>query len=124
MRLETQFAKLKIRGKRQNQEREKKEKIALLPIKGPIVFEQPFSLAFGMRMVASKETVRLLEQIKRSKRIKALVLEISCPGGTPLPCKEIAGAIKSIGKPTVAWIAPTKARKKVVPKEKDSTSQD
>jgi len=34
-------------------------------------------------------------------------LEINSPGGTPLPSKEIAEAIKSIGKPTVAWIRET-----------------
>lgn len=80
------------------------ERIALLPIKGPIVSEEPFSLAFGMGMVSSRQIVRLLEKIKRSKRIKALVLEINCPGGNPLPCKEIAEAIKSLGKPAVAWV--------------------
>lgn len=80
------------------------ERIAILPIKGPVVSEEPFSSAFGMRMVSSKETVRLLEKIKKNKGIKALVLEINCPGGTPLPCKEIAEAIKSLGKPTVAWV--------------------
>lgn len=80
------------------------EKIAILPIKGPVVSEEPFSSAFGMGMVSPKRTVRLLEKIKKNKRIKALVLEINCPGGTPLPCKEIAQAIKSLGKPTVAWI--------------------
>lgn len=80
------------------------DKIALLPIKGPIVSEGDFPSAFGVRMVAASETVRLLEKIKRSKGIKAVVLEINSPGGTPLPCKEVAEAVKSVGKPTVAWI--------------------
>ena len=80
------------------------QRIALLPIKGPVVSEEIPLSAFGMRAVSSKEIARLLEKIKKSKRIKALVLEINSPGGRPLPCKEIAEAIKSVGKPTVAWI--------------------
>lgn len=65
------------------------EKIALLPIKEPIVSEQPLPSAFGARMVSSKVIVRLLEKIKRSKRIKALVVfdEQNCSGNYDLPTR-------------------------------------
>jgi len=80
------------------------ERIALLPIKGPVVSEGIPLPTFGARIVSSSEIFRLLERIKRRKVVKALILEINCPGGNPLPCKEIAEAVKSFGKPTVAWV--------------------
>jgi len=78
------------------------DKIALVPIKGAVVSER--SPLPAMRTVSSPEIVRLLGKIKSNRGIKALVLEINCPGGTPFPCEEIAEAIKSLDKPTVAWI--------------------
>jgi protease-4 len=77
-------------------------RIALLPIKGVIISEETSLPA--MRVISSVEIIRLLEGIKKSKAIKALVLEINSPGGTPFPCQEIAEAVKSLGKPTVAWV--------------------
>ena len=77
-------------------------KIALVPIKGVIASEK--SPLPGMRTVSSVEIVKLLGEIRRNKGMKALVLEINSPGGTPFPCGEIAEAIKSVNKPTVAWI--------------------
>lgn len=77
-------------------------KIALVPIKGLIVSEK--SPLPAMRTISSVQIVQLLGEIRRNKGIKALVLEINSPGGTPFPCGEIAEAIKSVSKPTVAWI--------------------
>ena len=78
------------------------DKIALVPIKGVVVSEK--SPLPAMRTISSVEIVRLLGEIKRNKGIKALILEINSPGGTPFPCEEIAEAIKFVDKPTVAWI--------------------
>lgn len=77
-------------------------KIALVPIKGVVVSEK--SPLPAMRTVSSVEIVRLIGEIRRNKGIKALVFEINSPGGTPFPCGEIAEAIKSVNKPTVAWV--------------------
>ena len=77
-------------------------KIALVPIKGVVVSEK--SPLPTMRTISSIEIVRLLGEIRRKRGIEALVLEINSPGGTPFPCGEIAEAIKSVNKPTVAWI--------------------
>ena len=86
----------------------KMDKIALVPIKGTIFSEETTSY-FPTRMASSLEIVRLLNDVKKNKRVKALVMEISSPGGHPFPCKEIAEAIKEIGKPTVAWVRETAA---------------
>jgi protease-4 len=77
-------------------------KIALVPIKGMVVSEK--SAMPSVRAISSMEIVQLLREIRRNKGIKALVLEINSPGGAPFPCWEIADAIKSIKKPTVAWV--------------------
>jgi protease-4 len=77
-------------------------KIAIIPIKGTIVSEK--SRLPGMGTTSSLEIVPLLAEIRRNKAIKALVLEINSPGGTPFSCEEIAQSIKSVDKPTVAWI--------------------
>ena len=77
-------------------------KIALVPIKGMIVSEKPPLRT--MRTISSVEIIQILGQIRKSRGIKALVLEINSPGGNPFPCQEIADALKSIDKPVVAWV--------------------
>lgn len=86
----------------------KKGKIAIIPIKGMVISEEASHSAFPLlalaRVVSSAETIPLIESVKKNRRIKGLILEINSPGGRPFPCKEIAESIKSLGKPTVAWI--------------------
>ena len=77
-------------------------KIALLPIKGVITSER--SPLGGMGMTSSVEIAQLLGEIRGKRGIKALILEINSPGGSPYACKEIAEALKSVGKPVVAWL--------------------
>jgi len=84
------------------------DRIALVPIKGMIFFEE-VSTFFPTKMASSVEIVRLLKKVKKNKKVKALVLEINSPGGPPFPCKEIAEAVKEVGKPTVAWVRETAA---------------
>ncbi len=86
----------------------KKGKIAIIPIKGMIISEEapssPFPLLALARIVSSAEVIPLIESVKKNRRIKGLILEINSPGGRPFPCKEIAESIRSLGKPTVAWV--------------------
>jgi len=86
----------------------KKGKIAIIPIKGMVISEEaapsPFPLLAMARVVSSAEIIPLIESVKKNRRMKGLILEINSPGGRPFPCKEIAESIKSLGKPTVAWI--------------------
>ena len=86
----------------------KKGKIAIIPIKGMVISEEappsPFPLLAMARVVSSAEVIPLIESVRKNRRIKGLILEINSPGGRPFPCKEIAECIKSVGKPTVAWI--------------------
>ncbi len=84
----------------------RKGKIAIVPIKGIVTSEGvPHLFLFPWRkVVSSTETIELLEEVKKKRSIKALVVEINSPGGTPFPCQEIAERIKNISKPTVAWV--------------------
>ena len=76
--------------------------IALVPIKGMVISDKSY---IPTRLTTSSdEIVQLMGEIKKSRRIKALVLEINSPGGTPFPCAEIAEAIKSVNKPVIAWV--------------------
>jgi protease-4 len=77
-------------------------KIAIIPIKGTIVSEK--SRLPSMKTTSSLDVVPLLAEIKKNKAIKALVLEINSPGGTPFSCEEITQAIKAVNKPVVAWV--------------------
>jgi protease-4 len=83
-----------------------KGKIAILPIKGIVTTEgiPSFLLFPWRRVVSSTEIAQFLEETRKKRSIKALVLEINSPGGTPFPCREIAERIKNMDKPIVAWI--------------------
>ncbi len=84
----------------------KQTKIAFIPVKGIISFEEgvSFSLLSRGNVCCSDKILDMLEEAKKSKAIKAVILEINSPGGTPYPAKEIAEHVKNLGKPTVAWI--------------------
>ena len=83
-----------------------KGKIAIVPIKGMVTTEgvPGFFLFPWRRVVSSTEIAEFLEETRKKRSIKALLVEINSPGGTPFPCREIAERIKNMGKPTVAWV--------------------
>lgn len=85
-----------------------KDKIAILPIKGTVISETglflPFPIPIKISGVSSEDIIGFLDEIEKNKKIKAVILEIDSPGGTPYPCKEIAQRIKNFSKLTIAWI--------------------
>jgi protease-4 len=77
-------------------------RVALIPIKGVVISEKsPFATA---GITSSADIIPMLAEVGKKREMKALVLEINSPGGTPFACKEIASAIKAIKKPKVAWV--------------------
>lgn len=69
--------------------------IAVIPIQGQI----------GIDGSADPITIsKLIDKANKDIMIKAIILEINSPGGSVVASKEIANAIKSAQKPTVAWI--------------------
>lgn len=62
------------------------------------------SLIKDTDLVSSDTVLYYIKQAKEDENIKAIILEIDSPGGTPVAGEEIANALKSSSKPTVAFI--------------------
>src|SRR3989344_8571755 len=65
------------------------------------------SLIEDTDLVSSDTVLYYIKQAKEDENIKAILLEIDSPGGTPVAGEEIANALKSSSKPTVAFIRQT-----------------
>ncbi|MBC7333109.1 MAG: S49 family peptidase [Actinobacteria bacterium] len=82
----------------------------IIPLKGIIISGSSIPrgplpiLPFTGEATSSDEVVRYIKDISRNSKIKAFIFEIDSPGGTPYASKEIADAIKKLGKPSVAQI--------------------
>jgi len=74
--------------------------IAIIPIEGMIATGQD---GFTQR-VNSQSIVKLIDKAEEDDKIKAILLEINSPGGTPVATDEIATAVKNANKTTVAVI--------------------
>lgn len=77
--------------------------IALIPISGVITTEKEEG-AFFKESSSSSDIVELIEKADKNPNIKGIIFEINSPGGSPVASDEIAQAIKSTNKTTVAWI--------------------
>ncbi|MEA2036342.1 MAG: signal peptide peptidase SppA [Nanoarchaeota archaeon] len=76
--------------------------VALIPIKGVITSEKV--KAFGQSIASSQTIVEFIEEADKNSKVKAIILEINSPGGSPVATEEIANAIERVNKTTVAWI--------------------
>ena len=65
------------------------------------------SLIKDTDLVSSDTVLYYIKQAKEDEKIKAILLEIDSPGGLPVAGEEIANALKSSAKPTVAFIRQT-----------------
>ncbi len=74
--------------------------VAVIPIKG-IIVTQAGSWADAVDPVFVRESIA---DANEDETIKAIVLEIDSPGGSPVASDEIAQALKRSEKPTVAFI--------------------
>lgn len=75
--------------------------IAVIPIDGIITTDGPTTWVSGVK---SSTVVELLEKAEENKEIKAILLEINSPGGSPVATDEIAQAVKKSEKPVIAVI--------------------
>lgn len=80
----------------------KRGNVALIPIKGIILSEK--GSIFGQAIADSPTIVRYIENADKNPKIKAIILEINSPGGSPVATEEIANALKKTNKTKVAWI--------------------
>ncbi|MBD3361783.1 signal peptide peptidase SppA [Candidatus Woesearchaeota archaeon] len=76
--------------------------VALIPIKGTIN-TGPIS-SFTTEAAQSQKITDWIKEADEDDMIKAIVIEIDSPGGSPVASYEIADAIKKAKKPTIALI--------------------
>ena len=76
--------------------------VAVIPIKGVIIVDQATS--FSTDYASSNEIVSFIKSASEDPVIKAIILDINSPGGSPVASDEIAQALKATDKPTVAVI--------------------
>lgn len=76
--------------------------IALIPVKGKIATSS--SDMFSPDIIPSQKIIDWIKDADENELIKAIVIEIDSPGGSPVASYEIADAIKKTEKPTIALI--------------------
>lgn len=81
--------------------------VAHIPVNG-VVMTQESSTMLGAS-ISSKEIVKLIEKADKNPRVKAILIEIDSPGGTPVATDEVVSAVKKTNKTTVSWIRETGA---------------
>ncbi len=76
--------------------------VALIEVRGIITEDR--SAAFGEEVTAASDVVAFIKDAEEDTFIKAIVLDINSPGGSAVASDEIAHAVKTAQKPTVALI--------------------
>ena len=65
--------------------------------------------SFNYDVVSSENVIESIKEANDDEKIKAIVVEVDSPGGSPVAALEISNAIKSSSKPVVAFIRETGA---------------
>ncbi len=81
--------------------------IAVIPIAGVITSTSDAERLISQGSANSKKISEWVKKADESDNIKAIILEINSPGGSPVATDEIASAVKKAKKPTVAVIRET-----------------
>jgi len=76
--------------------------VALIKINAPIAIEK--TDFFTGETVSSESIVKFIEDANENPDIKAILIDINSPGGSPVASAEIAEAIKKVNKTKVALI--------------------
>jgi protease-4 len=77
--------------------------VAIIPIHG-VITPDGSSGILGEQGVSSKEVIGWLREADSDANIKAVILDIESPGGTPVASEEMANEILKMNKPTIAVI--------------------
>jgi protease IV len=77
--------------------------VAIIPINGVIVSSASNTI-FSENIAAATTIINNLKKASEDKSVKAIVLEINSPGGSPVPSDEITQQVKKIEKPVIALI--------------------
>ncbi len=77
--------------------------IAVIPIKGEIFSEKTTSILSG-QTASADEVLGFLDTANSDPSVKAIILDIDSPGGSPVASEEMMDAVKNSSKYTVAVI--------------------
>jgi len=80
-----------------------KPKIAVIPIHGQLSLSDGKAI-FGGEVSGIQSIIDLIKKAEKDTEVKAIIFEINSPGGTVVASEELAAAIKSTKKPTVALL--------------------
>jgi protease-4 len=81
------------------------QKVAIIPIKGEITAEGCSASLFSSASCANVAAIKeMLKAADRDDSIRAVVLDINSGGGSVVPSRELAYAVKDMKKPVVACI--------------------
>lgn len=76
-----------------------------IAVRGPITISPGECVdEFCSVVTSSDEVIEYLREAKENDSIKAILLDIESPGGSPVPSEEIALAVRNAEKPSVAWV--------------------
>src|SRR3989344_3626661 len=78
--------------------------IAVIPVSGIIVTEAEESVFTSSGYAVSSRITEKIEKANKDRSIRAIIVEINSPGGSPVGSDEIAVAIEKSEKPVVALI--------------------
>lgn len=74
--------------------------VALVKVSGPIGSGDDFF----EKSAGPDEIIGMIEQAEETAAVRAILIEINSPGGSPVASEELMKAVKNAGKPTVAVI--------------------
>ena len=78
-------------------------KIAVLPIEGTLLTESTNSLIYG-KSSSSRDIANQLYDFKDDDSVKAVILDINSPGGSPVATEEISNAITELKKEKPVYV--------------------
>lgn len=76
--------------------------VALIPLEGIVTTNGASTLSSDS--ISSETIVRFIEEAEKNSQIKAIVIQINSPGGTPVATDEVATAIQKAQKPVITLI--------------------
>lgn len=82
--------------------------VAHIKVNGVIMSENTGGL-LGGGIASSTSIVGFIEEANKDSNIRAILLEINSPGGSPVASSEIAEAVRKSNKTVVAWVRETGA---------------
>jgi len=86
------------------------QKVAIIPIKGEITAEGCSASLFSSASCANVAAIKeMLKAAEKDDSVRAVVLDINSGGGSVVPSRELAYAVKAMKKPVVACIRETGA---------------